>query len=274
MKPIIDGMTVLLPLLYAVTVAVYARAFITNAVSLEPVQRALLVLTLGIHFCYLILRTLMFNHPPITSVFEIMSVISFSISVAYLYLEIQTRVRGTGMFILVLALIFQLISSAFIKDLLEVNPVLRSALLGFHVTSATLGYTAFAISAVYGLLYLMMYHEVKANPFGVIYKRLPSLEILATLSFTSMIFGFIFLSAAIVVGFIWLPRAFANFSYADPKLIGTFLIWALYGIGLVARKIGKWQGRRLVVLAITGFAIAFFSMTVINLFFSGFHKFY
>jgi ABC-type uncharacterized transport system permease subunit len=274
MKILIDGMTILLPLLYGCTVWVYSRAFITNAASLEPIKRGLILSTLCIHLVYLVLRSIVFVHPPITTVFEIMSVISFCVSVAYLYLEIRTRVRGTGTFILVLALVFQIISSVFIKDLLEVKPVLRSTLLGFHVSSALLGLTAFAISAVYALLYLMLYHDIKANRFGVIYKRLPSLEILATLSFKSTIFGFIFLSIAITIGFIWLPQAFQNFSYADPKLIGTFLIWALYGIGLLSKKIGGWQGRRLMILAITGFAISFFSMTIINMFFSSFHNFY
>jgi ABC-type uncharacterized transport system permease subunit len=274
MKSFIEVTTILLPLLYAVTVGAYGRAFFTNSTSLEPVKRGLLLFTLCIHLWYLIARTVVFEHPPITTVFEIMSIISFSVSAAYMYLEIRTHIRGTGTFILVLALIFQIISSLFIKDLFEVKPVLRSILLGFHVSSALLGLTAFAISAVYGLLYLMLYHDIKASRFGVVYKRLPSLEILATLSFKSTFFGFILLSVAITIGFIWLPKAFQNFSYADPKLIGTLLIWTLYGIGLCAKKIVGWQGRRLVILAITGFAIAFFSMTIINMFFSGFHNFY
>ena len=274
MKTLIDSITILLPFLYGFTVWAYARTFFTNASWLEPVKRGLILTTVCLHLIYLILRTVAFVHPPITTVFEIMTIVALSISVAYLYLEIRTRVRGTGTFILILAFVFQLISSLFIKDLLEVKPVLRSNLLGIHVSSALLGLTAFAISAAYGLLYLMLYHDIRANRFGVIYKRLPSLEILSTLSFNSTIFGFIFLSIAITVGFIWLPQAYESFSYADPKLIGTFLIWTLYGIGLLSKRIGGWQGRRLMILVITGFAISFFSMTIINIFFSSFHNFY
>lgn len=93
MKNLIDVTTILLPLLYACTVWVYTRAFITNAASLEPVKKGLLLLTLCVHLGYLLVRTLVFEHPPITTVFEIMSVISFSVSIAYLYLEMRTRVR-------------------------------------------------------------------------------------------------------------------------------------------------------------------------------------
>jgi len=106
------------------------------------------------------------------------------------------------------------------------------------------------------------------------YPQLPSLEVLESMSFRATILGFAFLSLAILVGFIWLPRAFESFSYADPKLLVTVSIWLLYGIGFSARTIGRWQGRRVVILALCGFAIVFLSMTVVNVFFSGFHNFY
>jgi ABC-type transport system involved in cytochrome c biogenesis permease subunit len=94
------------------------------------------------------------------------------------------------------------------------------------------------------------------------------------MSFTATVTGFILLSIAITVGMIWLPRAIQTFSYADPKLRGSFLIWAIYAVGLSAKKIGGWRGKRIMVLSVLGFVIAICSVTLVNLFFSGFHKFY
>ena len=164
--------------------------------------------------------------------------------------------------------------SAFIKDYLQVPEQLRGILLGFHVSSALLGYAAITISAAYGLLYLMLYHDIKSRHFSVIYKRLPNLEMLERMSFTAIIFGFILLTIAIIVGLIWLPKAIENFSYTDPKLFGTLAIWLIYCVGLIAKKTGGWQGKRMMVLSVAGFAFALFSITIINIFFSGFHKFY
>ncbi len=274
MNTVIDSIRFILPLLYAFTVWYYYQAFFTGRPGYETRKRFFLYFTIGLHFSYLLLRTVEFNHPPITTIFEIMTVIAFCITTAYVYLEMRTKIHGTGTFILTLAFIFQLISSLFIKNMLEVKTVLRSNLLGFHVTSALLGFTAFALSAMYGLLYLMLYHDIKVNRFGVIYKRLPNLEILESLSFRSTIFGFSLLTIAILIGFIWLPRAFQQFSYTDPKLVGTLFTWGLYGLGLIAKRIGGFQGRRLVILEIFGFVLALFSMSVINIFFSEFHKFY
>jgi ABC-type transport system involved in cytochrome c biogenesis permease subunit len=162
----------------------------------------------------------------------------------------------------------------FIRDLVEVKPILQSWLLSVHVTSALIGYSAIAISAVYGFLYLMLYHDIKASRFGVIYKRLPSLAILEEMNTKATILALVFLGIAILMGFVWLPRAFEEFSYTDPKLVDTVIIWLLYAGSLVAKRIGAWQGRRIMVLSLFGFAITFFSLTIVNIFFSAFHKFY
>ncbi len=274
MKFAIDILSILLPLLYFVTVWTYARAFFSGIKLANRLKTPLLMFTLFIHLLYLYARTLEYNHPPITTIFEIMSLLSFSIAVSYLYIELRTKVRETGYFILNMSFFFQLISSLFIRDFIDVNPVLRSNLLGFHVTSALLGYAAIAISAVYGFLYLMLYHDIKASKFGVIYKKLPNLEVLENMSFRSTVLGFVLLTIAIVIGFVWLPKAFQNFSYFDPKLIGTLFVWALYGVGLLAKRLAGWQGRKIVILSMSGFAITVLSMTIINLFFSSFHNFY
>ncbi len=274
MKAGLEFLTYLLPLCYFVTVWLYARGFFSDLKFAELAKTPALSITLLIHLLYFIIRTEQLGHPPITSIFELMSVLAFSIGAAYLYLETRTKVRGTGYFILNLSFLFQLLSSLFIRDEVAVNPVLRSNWLGFHVTSALLGYAAIAISAVYGFLYLMLYHEIKASRFGVIYKKLPSLEVLEGMSFRATVFGFTLLTVAIAVGVLWLNRAIQNFSYFDSKLIGTFLIWFLYGGGLAAKRIAGWKGRKMMILSVSAFGLAFFSLTIINIFFSEFHSFY
>jgi ABC-type uncharacterized transport system permease subunit len=226
-----------------------------------------------LHFLYFVLRTLAFSHPPVTSVGEILSVLALAVALAYAVIERKSRAKETGYFILNFSFFFQLGSTLFIRDLVEVPQIFRSGWFGLHVTSALIGYSAITISAVYGFLYLMLYHEIKANRFGVIYKKLPSLETLERMNFIAITLAFIFLTTAILAGFIWLPQAFTGFSYADPKLLGTIVIWSMYGVGILAKKRGNLRGRSVMVLSICAFAIAIFSMTIINMFFSGFHRF-
>ncbi len=274
MKIIITILNYLLPVLYWTTVWSYAKAFFRNSTTAKRIKTPLLGVTLVVHLAYLLARTAIFGHPPITTIFEILSVISFSVALSYRAIEYLTKVKSTGYFVLIISFFFQLLSTILIQDMSVVNPVLQSNLLGFHVTSALLGYSAFAISAVYGFLYLMLYHHIKSKQFGIIYDNLPNLEKLEAMATVSVISGFVLLTVAIIVGFFWLPRAFERFSYFDPKLIGTIIIWLMYGIGLLAKRTIGWQGRKIMVLSIVGFAVALLSLTVVNVFLSGFHNFY
>ena len=274
LKPVISLFVVVMPVAYAVLVWIYGRSFLGSPRGWEEMKFPALITVILLHFLYISLRTAAFDHPPVTTVFEVMTILSACIAVAYTYIEIRTKSTSTGFFVLFLAFIFQLISSLFIRDLTDIDPILRSRLLGFHVSSALLGYTAISLSAVYGLLYLMLYHEIKSSRLGLIYSKLPNLETLERMNRKAEMFGFVLLTAAIIVGLFWLPRAFESFSYWDPKLVGTIVIWMFYGGSLLAKKRFNWQGRRTMIVSIVGFSFVVLSMTVINVYWSGFHGFY
>jgi ABC-type transport system involved in cytochrome c biogenesis permease subunit len=84
----------------------------------------------------------------------------------------------------------------------------------------------------------------------------------------------VLLGAAICFGIVWLHQVYQNAHYDDPKLIGTIIVWMMYGFLVIAKKYFSVQGRKIMMLSIAGFFISIFSMTIINIFFSGFHKFY
>jgi len=270
---LIDIFVIAMPLWYAGVVLLYAFAFFGSDGRAERLKTLFLNATVVLHLIYIALRTVAFDHPPITTVYEIMTMLAACISIGYAYIELRTKTRNTGFFILLLALVFQTTSSLFIKDLTEIALILRSRLLGFHVSAALLGYTAISLSAVYGVLYLMLYHQIKSSRFGLIYNRLPNLEMLEKMSHKSVVLGFWMLTIAITIGWFWLPRAFDHFSYFDPKLISSLAIWCLYAIGLSAKRQFGWQGRKMMIISVVGFGCVFLSLTLINLYMSGFHSF-
>jgi ABC-type uncharacterized transport system permease subunit len=98
--------------------------------------------------------------------------------------------------------------------------------------------------------------------------------VLEVLSFYSAVIGFVLLTLAIIIGIIWLPKAFPDFSYADPKLIGTSMVWILYGIGIASKVFGKWRGKKVVTLSIIGFVLAIASTMLTNFLAQSFHSFY
>ncbi|MGA9119006.1 MAG: cytochrome c biogenesis protein CcsA [Bacteroidota bacterium] len=273
-RTVIDVLGLVLPVFYAAVVVLYGISFFRLSQLANRLQAPVLFSLLLLHVLYLVLRVVAFDHPPITNVFEVMTLLAATITFAYKYIEWRTGTRSTGFFILLLALIFQTVSSLFIRNVEQIPEYLHSRVLGFHVASALLGYAAISLSAVYGLLYLLLYHEIKSTRFGLIYNRLPNLEMLEIMSHKAEVFGFASLTVAIGIGVLWLPRVFKDYSYLDPKLIGTMGIWALYAVALLAkRKLGL-QGRKMMVLSLIAFGCVFLSMTVINFSLSGFHSFH
>ena len=273
MLPTVHALNWILPVLYLITFTVYTLDFARERKVFHNSKRIFLFVTLLLHTFYLLSRTIEFNHPPITTKFEIFTILAFSIAFSYFLLELLTDIRGTGSFIIFFSLVFQLISSIFIKDLLEVQEVLRNRLLGLHVISALLGYSGITISAVYGILFFMLYKNLKHNKFGLIFNRLPSLETLEKLSFFSAMIGFSLLTIAIIIGSIWLPLAFPEFSYFDPKLISTGIIWIVYGAGLLTKLLGKWYGKKVIIFSLVGFALMLLSLLLSNLLSNSFHSF-
>ena len=274
MTGIIHTINILLPLLYLAAFGIYLFDFYSNKQYLHNSKRVFLFVTLLTHGFYLLVRTIEFNHPPITTKFEIFTVLAFALIFSYFILELSTDIGWTGFFIIVFAFLFQTISSIYITDLHEVQEVLRNRLLGIHVVSAILGYSGIIISAVHGLLFLKLYKDIKQNKFGLLFKRLPSLEILEKLSFYSAIIGFILLTIAIKIGIIWLPSAFPDFSYLDPKLITSAVIWLVYGVGIAMKLYAKWYGRKFILFSLAGFCITLISLLITRIFESSFHSFY
>ena len=270
----IHSINIILPILYLLTFSIYLYDFIRDDSKVYNAKRLFLFVTLFVHLLYLVLRTIEFNHPPITNKFEIFTVLAFSLGFAYFLLELLTDIRGTGTFIILFSLIFQVISSIYIQDLIEVKEVLRNRLLGVHVMSALLGYSGFTIAAVHGVLFFKLYKDIKFNKYGLIFKRLPSLEVLEKLNFYSVVIGFILLTIAILIGFIWLPTAFPNFSYADPKLISVSIVWLVFAIGILAKVFAKLYGKKVIIFSLVGFLFAIVSMLVSNVFAQSFHSFY
>jgi ABC-type transport system involved in cytochrome c biogenesis permease subunit len=273
---IIDILNYLLAIGYIFCTFIYGKHFFSKGKEeqsgLNPsiYLRSLIILQI----VYFAARSISYEHSPITTPFELMTVLAFGIIITYWYIERKTGVTETGFFILAIAAVFQIVSSIFIRELPEINPVLRSWLLGVHVSAALVGYSAIIISGIYGYLYLKMYNHIKSNKPSNFYKKLPSLHLLESLAKTSIKFGFFFLTITIIIGVIWLPNAVESFSYTDPKLLATLSIWIVYLLGYLSIRIYRTPSRTTMKLALVGFVIAIISIFMVNFVFESFHKFY
>jgi ABC-type transport system involved in cytochrome c biogenesis permease subunit len=242
----------LLPILYGLVSLAYVLTFFRNdAVARRAAPRALLA-TLGLHVLYLALLGLELRRIPIATSFESLSALALALGIAYLVQERRSGTPYTGLVFIPLVFVCQTLSSAFANPAVEVSPLLKSPLFGLHIATALLGYAAFAVSAIFGLLYVLLYHSLKGDRFGIVYERLPPL--------------------AILVGALWSVQVVPRF-WTDPKVWLSLMAWAVYAACFVFRWARGWRGMRIAYFTIFGWLLIVFTMLAANRLFRSFHDF-
>lgn len=272
MPSVLELLRIILPIAYAFVFANYLGIFLRDDPLARRFASRALVVAVSLHAATLVLRTIALHRHPIADPLESLTFIAFAVAVVHLVVEATHKNQGAGAFIIAVVFIFQLIASTFIRPVQVENPLLRSPWFGLHTGSAILGYSGFAVSAAYGLLFLLLYRELKARRFGRLYERLPSLDLLARMTVGAAGVGLFFLSVAIAVGIIWSSKLVID-AWHDPKFVVTVLLWFVYALCLGAHFVLGWSGRKVVYFSLIGFTIMIFSMAVVNLLFRSFHTF-
>jgi len=280
-KPVLTALqllNILLPLGYLLAAMAYLVVFMESPDWAKKWATPLTISVASAHLVYLILNTLAFQHVPMANAWESFTFVAFAMIVVYLALEWRWKDKATGIFLLVPVLFFQVLSSAFVTHTQEVAEILRSPLFGVHVITALMGYVAFSVAAVYGTMYILLYRELKKHRVGLIFRRLPSLETLSRLNIGAILFGWVGLTLAGILGIVWAGKLTStgqlegNF-YADPKFLLTAVLWALYGITLGGRFFLKWPNRQLAYLSLLAFFLMVGTSLAVNLVLPSFHQF-
>ena len=271
-------LNILLPLGYLLAAMAYLMVFMESPDWARKSATPLTITVAGAHFIYLLLSTLAFRHVPMANAWESFSFVAFAMVLVYLVLEWRWKDQATGIFVLVPVLFFQVLSSAFVTHSREVAEILRSPLFGVHVSTALIGYVAFSVAAVYGTMYILLYRELKKHRVGLIFRRLPSLETLSRLNIGAILFGWVGLTLAGILGIVWAGKLTSagqlegNF-YTDPKFLLTMVLWVLYGVTLGGRFFFKWPNRQLAYLSLVGFFLMVGTSLAVNLVLPSFHQF-
>jgi ABC-type uncharacterized transport system permease subunit len=272
MDAVIRLLNVLLPMTYALAVAAYATDFARGDAAAVRVARRLMETVLALHAVYLGLRTAAFGHVPLASTEELLTTVALAVALVYVVVERRSREHRTGLFLVGVAFVLQTVSSAFIGDVAEFPAVLRSPLFGLHTGSAVVGYAALAVSAAYGVLYLLLYGELKRRRFGRVFDRLPPLEALARMSLRAVRVGLVALGVTIACGSVWAAAEFPRF-LRDPKFLLTVLVWLVYAAALALHAARRWTGRRTIAVCLVGFVLLVAATLLARFALDSFHVF-
>jgi len=213
------------------------------------------------------------GHLPITNMHESLSFFALSIVGSYLLFERKYKATILGAFIIPIALILVISSSAFPTAIRELNPALKSNWLGIHTIMAFVSYAMFTIAFGAAVAYLIQQYFLKKKRLGALFQKLPSLNTLDDISYRCLTIGFPLLTLAIISGAIWAEKAWGTYWSWDPKETWSLITWFIFAALLHSRLTTGWRGQRASLLTIAGFLIMLFTFIGVNLWLPGLHAY-
>ncbi len=237
------------------------------------VAKALLTLGFAVHFAALEFGGRLTHTVPYRDLSASMSLFAWMVAGSYGIMRLRHREASTGPFLLPVAILFLGVSLlTHPAQAPAADPKLSGALFAFHVTLAILGYAAFTLSFVLAQLYLIQVRQLHTRKLGLLFSRLPALDVLSRMHHTSIGIGVVAMTVASTLGLIWAKQNWGT--YWDPKVAFTFLLIAIYVLCLLAGRFLRWSGKRVALLSIGGYMLMLFSFTIVNLFITQEHVFH
>ena len=192
---------------------------------------------------------------PVTTLPQTFSLFAWAIVGSYLAFQLKFNIRILGTFVSPLAVVFMLLSSAIPGRVIPNSQLFKSFWLTLHVATMFIGMAIFALAFCAGIMYLLQERQIKSKSFGLLYRRLPSLEVLDSLNYVCLTFGFPLITIGLISGFVYAGAVWQSFWHWDPKEILSVVTWLIYAVLLHERLAVGWRGRRAAIMAIIGFSV-------------------
>jgi ABC-type uncharacterized transport system permease subunit len=174
----------------------------------------------------------------------------------YLLLDLRYRLPVAGAFVAPITVAVMVPAHLVAGGARPFNPELtHSVALAVHVGCSTLGTAALALAFGLSLVYLASEKQLKRKQPGRLFARLPSLELIDRVGWKLVVWGFVFLSAAIATGSLVSRESTGAIFQLVPKQGFALLAWGLLATLVQARLVAGWRGRRVALLVVAGFIL-------------------
>jgi len=247
--------SVITTLLYAVGTVGYLIYVIRTEKAIHRIAYGFLLAGFLSHTLGLAMLVSQIRQMPVTTLPQTFSLFAWAIVGSYLAFQLKFNIRILGTFVSPLAVIFMLLSSAIPSRAIPSSQLFKSVWLTFHVATTFIGMAIFALAFCAGVMYLLQERQIKSKNFGLLYRRLPSLEVLDSLNYVCLTFGFPLITIGLISGFVYAGAVWRSFWHWDPKEILFVVTWLIYAVLLHERLAVGWRGRRAAIMAIIGFSV-------------------
>src|SRR5271157_4814616 len=138
----------------------------------------------------------------------------------------------------------------------------RTSWLVAHIAAMLVAYAALCFSLLASVLYLIQERRIKTKPrpgedsWWAPFEWLPPLDTLERIAHATLEFGFPCMTVGLVIGSVLAQETPLGASYfLDPKVIASFISWAVYVLLLLVRRSAGLRGRKAAYLSGAVFAV-------------------
>ncbi len=202
----------------------------------------------------ILIRSSATGHGPYTTSFEVALFLAWLMVVVYFITEWKYKIKDLGAFVLPLVFIVLLFSAFLSRETALVPESEVRFWLTMHRTLSIIGYAALSIAFAAGIMYLIQEHQVKTKKLGIMYFRMPSLEVLDDLNFKVITIGFPLFTLGFMTGSIWnIQMNLPFFSWDLTRTLPLVLTWLIYCLVFFGRMMVGLRGKKAAQGAIVGF---------------------
>ncbi len=235
--------------------------------------RISVLLGIVIHALFLSIRALRNDYFPVTSLFEFTVLFSNTFMLIALLVDLIRRMPVMTIASTPLSLLFLLSAIVLATAQGEHEPKATTLWSVTHVLISLGAFGFFALSFVWGILYLVEQQQLKGRPRAELIGMMPSLETMHRLMRMAVALGILFLTLGGVIGYLYARTTEIHSGWrTDPKILLTTVTWAAYGLLLIASTLPFFRGRRTAWAAILCFGLLIFTAWS-TVFWSPFHNY-
>ena len=260
--------------LYVASFVAYVLHLYRDRLWIGRAATVLLILGILAHYYALLERSRAIHAIPYDDLYGSMSLFAWLLAVTYLGLEAYHRQRAVGSLVLPFVIFWLVVADAVSPPTIQHGPRANGALFALHITIGALAYAAFAISFLLSVIYLIQNRVLRRGRPGLAFWRFPALEVLEGMSRSSVWVGLVALAISASLGFVWEHQLTGHFAVADPKVLVTLMVLAVYATYLAIVRAPAWRGARAALVCACNFVIVLFSYTAVNIYLTGFHRFF
>ena len=238
--------------------------------TLGKLTPLLVAVGLALHFGDLMHRARALGSVPYRTLGGSVSLFGWMLGIAFLVLLARHRERAIGPFLIPFVVLTTAAGLLLPDSGAAPAQGAQGSLFALHVTLAILAYAAFTFSFVLAILYLVQSRQLRRRRTGILFARLPALEVIGRMNRTSVSVGLAALTLSLALGLVRAEQVWSTLH--DPKIAWALLTLVIYGFLLWMDRRG-WEGPRVALLSILGFGVMLFSYTIVNMYFSREHSF-